>query len=157
MNENVNDAVQAASRQNPSGRSGAGKNGRGRYLNQEKTQARRRRKKKSSVKYAVLAVLLIAAVLLVLLRGCVGGDILKGQWSIDTVTSYSFDGRGNGSLILPEKEYAFRYELEGDSLSIDFENEAARDFQYTCILEGDTLTLTGGEGDDDVVYVLTRQ
>lgn len=157
MNEKKIVAAQGVPRRSDSGRGPSGGSRRGKYLNQEKTQGRRRRKKQSPVKHVVLAVLLILAAVLLVLRGCTGGDVLKGQWSIDTVTSYSFDGRGGGALILPEKEYAFRYVLEGDDLSIDFENESARDFRYTCKLEGDTLTLTGGEGNDDVTYVLTRQ
>ncbi len=63
------------------------------------------------------------------------------------MTYYSFDGDGNGLLELPENSYAFTYSINGNVLSIDFENENIRDFTYDFKVNGKKLTLVGGEGD----------
>lgn len=82
-------------------------------------------------------------------------DAVKGMWFYDAVTVYSFNGRGNGELILPTAQYAFTYTLEDDTLHIDFENENVRDAVYTYAIEDESLILTGTGG--AVQFHLTRQ
>ena len=49
-------------------------------------------------------------------------------------------------MILTSATYDFSYQVKDDQLFIDFSNEAARDCTYTFSVNGNTLTLTGGEG-----------
>lgn len=101
---------------------------------------------------AVIAVLLLAAASVMYL--CFRTDRLEGTWRYDEVTAYEFDGRGSGKLLLPDKEYAFTYKLTDSELSIDFENEAAKDAVYDYSVSGDELTMSCGEGNERVTYLL---
>lgn len=49
-------------------------------------------------------------------------------------------------------EYTFTYTAEGSILTIDFENEAARDTEYQYSIKGKTLTLERSSE----VYKLTK-
>lgn len=74
-------------------------------------------------------------------------DVLKGTWSIDGITSFWFDGRGEGTMILPSSEYSFHYEIDGTMLQIDFEDEYTTDAVYEFQIEKETLLLTvSGDG-----------
>ena len=101
----------------------------------------------------LFAAALVLLVIVLLVSG--NKDELKGQWRIDEITAYRFDGDGNGALVLPEQEFVFRYTVHEDQLTIDFVSESARDFVYSYQIHGKKLTLTGGEGNDVVEYILS--
>lgn len=69
-------------------------------------------------------------------------DMLNGAWTYDGVTTYAFDGKGNGSLILDSASYPFTYVLDESTISIVFENEAVSDIEYAVEVVNDTLLLT---------------
>lgn len=69
-------------------------------------------------------------------------DELQGTWTYDNVTSYAFDGKGEGSLIVDSASYPFTYRLEEDTLSIVFENSAAENATYIYEIQEDVLMLT---------------
>ena len=127
----------------------------GRYLQKEKgnTAAGKKRKRLWIRTAAVLGLLLLAGAVLYV---CLRPDKLEGTWRYDEVTAYQFDGRGSGSLVLPDTEYPFSYRLTGGKLQIDFESEAARDAAYDYTVTGSELTLSRGEGEEGVTYVLRR-
>lgn len=83
-------------------------------------------------------------------------DVLVGIWYCDEVTAYQFDGKGDGKLILPDKEYPFSYEIKDETLSINFESSDARDSIYTFSVEGNQLTLTRTESNGGQTYTLTK-
>ncbi|WP_031553544.1 DUF5640 domain-containing protein [Oribacterium sp. FC2011] len=49
---------------------------------------------------------------------------LTGDWSLDDVTRYSFKENGKGTLILPRHKYNFRYTIDAETLTLDFENDS---------------------------------
>lgn len=104
---------------------------------------------------ALAAVLLVGA--LVALFAPSKTDVLKGTWNLDGVTVYQFNGKGTGSLNLPESSYAFTYKIQGNTLAIDFKDETAQDKTYTFTAEKNKLTLTGSAAEGAKVFVLTKQ
>ena len=134
----------------PRASTSAGKGGR--YAREAQRKAARR---KQNLLVVLTAVLLLMLVVLL----CMGGkkDGLKGQWRIDEITAYRFDGKGKGALILPEQEFSFRYTAKEDQLYIDFNSESVRDFTYTYEISGRKLLLIGGEGKELAEYVLMKE
>lgn len=100
--------------------------------------------------------LIITVAALLFFKLCFNKYSLSGRWDLDGVRYYSFNGDGNGLLELPENSYAFTYSINGDVLSIDFENENIRDFTYDFKVNGKKLTLVGGEGDKKISYDLSK-
>lgn len=93
---------------------------------------------------AALAVIIVGIILLA--KGCSGGaDALAGTWEFDGTTTYSFDGSGSGAMELPSISYDFTYTIDGNKLMIDYANESVRDSEYEFTVDGNTLTLIGGE------------
>ena len=70
---------------------------------------------------------------------------LLGTWAADEYTSLRFDEDGQGSMLLPESEYEFRYVLEDNKLTLDFASSRAKDAEYTVSIDEDSMKLTGGE------------
>ncbi len=110
--------------------------------------------KKSSRKIGTI-VLSIAAVLflvigvLLILKGLRKPSVrssIKGIWSYDEVTVYTFDGESHGNLTLPLNTFEFSYIAEEGVLSIDFADESVEDREYSYTLSGDVLILTGADG-----------
>ena len=104
---------------------------------------------------AALAVIIVGIILLA--KGCSGGtDALAGTWEFDGTTTYSFDGSGSGAMELPSISYDFTYTIDGNKLMIDYANESVRDSEYEFTVDGNTLTLIGGEGTVGGTYELKR-
>ncbi len=59
-------------------------------------------------------------------------------------TSLKFDEDGQGSMLLPESEYAFRYVLEDDKLTLHFASSRAKDVSYIVSVCDNSMKLTGG-------------
>lgn len=60
-------------------------------------------------------------------------------------------------MVLPSAEYKFSYSVTDNILHIDFKYEGAKDAQYTFCVDGDTLTLEGGNATTQGIYVLTKR
>lgn len=105
----------------------------------------------------VLAAVAVITVSVFLLLNYFGGDSLRGRWDLDGVTVYRFDGRGGGSLELPENSYPFSYKIGEGGLEIDFESENARDVTYAFTVEGKKLTLVKLEKNREITYELTKK
>ena len=72
-------------------------------------------------------------------------DPLKGVWSLDDVTIYSFNGKGHGTLSLPLNSYEFDYVLEDNVLKIDFTDADAIDRSYIFTVTEEELILTDSD------------
>ena len=85
-------------------------------------------------------------------------NTLNGTYSYDKNTKYVFNGKGKGSLNIQEGEYKYTYTIDGSKLPIDFKNADLYDATYEYQIDGDTLTLVGGEGTASVgtKYILTK-
>lgn len=123
---------------------------------QIENRKKRYKRKKRQQQFILVVAVLFVVILVVVLRICFKSDKLEGTWHYDSVTSYQFDGKGGGKLILPEKEYPFSYKVSKDEVSIDFESEAARDCSYVFSTKGNQLTLASGREEDSVIYILTK-
>ena len=86
-----------------------------------------------------------------------GTDALAGTWEFDGTTTYSFDGSGSSAMELPSISYDFTYTIDGNKLMIDYANESVRDSEYELTVDGNTLTLIGGEGTVGGTYELKRR
>ena len=60
------------------------------------------------------------------------------------------------ALELPSISYDFTYTIDGNKLMIDYANESVRDSEYEFTVDGNTLTLIGGEGTVGGTYELKR-
>lgn len=73
-------------------------------------------------------------------------------------TEYEFDGRGSGCLhVEGTYHYAYTYKIRRETLRINYKADEVHDAVYTFSLDGDTLTLTGGEGTAGGTYELQRK
>lgn len=105
---------------------------------------------------SVLLIVIIVAIILIV-KGCSGAtDALAGTWDLDSNTTYEFDGKGSGAMLLTIADYDFTYEIKDNQLYIDFVNESAHDATYEFSVKGDTLILIGGEGTIGGTYELTK-
>ena len=60
-------------------------------------------------------------------------------------------------MVLPSAEYKFTYTIKDNTLNIDFDYEAAKDAKYTFVIDGDILTLEGGNATNQGIYVLHKK
>ena len=122
-----------------------------------KLRVKRLRKQKQRQRllfaFGVMAVLLILVVIVLI---CLPKSPLVGKWDMDSVTTYEFGRNGKGAMVLPNAEYAFSYTARDGVLQIDFHFEGAKDAEYQFRLEGDTLTLEGGNLTVQGTYVLHK-
>lgn len=101
----------------------------------------------------VAATALIVAGVFLIVKGLIPTDPLKGSWSYDEVTIYTFDGGGHGSLVLPLNTYEYTYKTENEVLLLDFADDAVEDKEYSYQLSEGVLTLTGSDG---AVYIFKK-
>lgn len=118
---------------------------------------RRQRRKQHRLILCAAALLVLILLIVVFVKGCSGSDQLTGTWDYDGNTTYQFDGKGSGAMLLTSATYDFSYQVKDAQLFIDFSNEAVRDCTYTFSVNDNTLTLTGGEGTVGGTYELHRQ
>lgn len=72
--------------------------------------------------------------------------VLNGTYVYNEDTKYNFDGKGKGSMQFRTDEYEYTYLVDGETLKLDFVDEGNVDATYNFKIEGNTLTLIGGEG-----------
>lgn len=137
----------------------------GRYLSPKRMSAKKRkaRQRKIAVVFA-LALVVVVLVIVLICKGCAGGSNdnadLSGVWHYDQYTEYEFDGKGKGCMCLDDSNhYEFTYKAEDGTLYLDFALDYVTDCQYTYTVNGDKLTLIGGEGTAEIgkVYELTKE
>ena len=134
----------------------------GQYLSESERMAQRNKKKQKQRRMlfggAAAVLIVIVVVIVLIVKGCSGRtDVLAGTWDFDGTTTYSFDGEGSGAMVLPSISYDFTYTIDGNKLVIDYINESVQDSPYEFAVDGDILTMVGGEGTVGGTYKLTRQ
>lgn len=82
---------------------------------------------------------------------------LYGTWTLDGAADYRFEEDGTGALLMPQTVYSYTYTVKGDTLRIDFESDSIHDSAYTITVDGNTLTMVGGEGTAGGTYTLTKK
>lgn len=110
-----------------------------------------KQKKKPFLWWIVAAAMVVLSLIVIPLffkEGVIGGDVLKGTWSLDGTTVYQFEGNGKGAMILPNKAYSFSYIVNEEEMtvSIDFEHKKAKDATYSYQVGDDKLVLSGVGG-----------
>ena len=133
----------------------------GQYLSESERMAQRNKKKQKQRRMlfggAAAVLIVIVVVIVLIVKGCSGRtDVLAGTWDFDGTTTYSFDGEGSGAMVLPSISYDFTYTIGGNKLVIDYINESVHDSPYEFAVDGDILTMVGGEGKVGGTYKLTR-
>lgn len=134
----------------------------GQYLSESERMAQRNKKKQKQRRMlfggAAAVLIVIVVVIVLIVKGCFGRtDALAGTWDFDGTTTYVFDGNGTGVMALPSISYDFTYTIDGNKLVIDYINESVHDSPYEFAVDGDILTMVGGEGKVGGTYKLTRQ
>ena len=82
---------------------------------------------------------------------------LEGTFVYNENVKYEFQSNGKGAMYDTNIKYGYTYTIENQNIMLDFENEAIHDATYTYQLEGDTLTLIGGEGTIGGEYILKKE
>ena len=134
----------------------------GQYLSESERMAQRNKKKQKQRRMlfggAAAVLIVIVVVIVLIVKGCFGRtDALAGTWDFDGTMTYVFDGNGTGAMVLPSISYDFTYTIDGNKLVIDYINESVHDSPYEFAVDGDILTMVGGEGTVGGTYKLTRQ
>ena len=130
----------------------------GRYLSFDKRKAHQR---SAVIIFTIVLALLILAI--VLLSKVFSNKNTKtelvGVWRYDQYTEYEFIDSSRGCMCLDSTtHYEFTYKTKENILYIDFSLDYVTDCQYTYALDGDKLTLIGGEGTAEIgkVYELSK-
>lgn len=121
-----------------------------------KAKRLRKQKRRKQLLFSIAILLAFFIVLSVTLVIIHQKNPLEGKWYMDEVTAYEFYDDGKGAMVLPSAEYEFTYSITDNNLSIDFNYEGAKDAQYIFTIEGNTLTLEGGNTTTQGTYVLSK-
>ncbi len=81
---------------------------------------------------------------------------LAGTWTVDGVTTYQFEADGSGSMILPKHTYSFKFTVEDDLLSLQFENSRIGKADFSFAMIGDILKLEREEEAGTAEFTLQR-
>ena len=82
---------------------------------------------------------------------------LTGDWSLDDVTRYSFKENGKGTLILPRHKYNFRYTIDSETLTLDFENDTIDTVTFNYSMVDGNLLLERHEEFGSSYYELHKE
>ena len=103
---------------------------------------------KKKIIVMIVLILIVVCAIIALLLGLrkTPKTSLIGTWTTDGVTIYKFNKDNTGNLIVSLKEYQFTYEIDKNTLKIDFKNEKSEDSEYTYTFEDNKLILEGDNG-----------
>lgn len=129
---------------------------------EEMLERRRRRRKKRRIQQGIVGggvltvIVIIVLAIILLTKGCSAENDLIGKWDNEGILNYQFNDDGTGALLFPTESYEFTYKIRRNSVSIDYENEELKDVTFTFEINGEKLTLVGGENSIGGTYELTR-
>ena len=111
---------------------------------------------------SLLGLLFVVIFIVLICKGCTGGkkdlSVLQGTWYYDQYTKYEFDGKGNGCMCIDKtNHYDFTYDINGNTLKVDYALDYVIDNEYTSSIDDEKLNLAGGNGtvEPGKVYELT--
>lgn len=84
-------------------------------------------------------------------------DVLQGTWRYDEHTTYEFDGKRRGCMDLTTIRVEFTYKVKKDVVILNFADDNLSDCVYEFHVNGDELTLEGGEGTSGGIYKLHKE
>ena len=84
-------------------------------------------------------------------------NTLKGTYRYTNLIKYVFGENNKGAMCNEDELYEFSYNVNGDTLKIDFVNDSIRDATYKFSTENDVLTLIGEEGTTGGKYLLKKE
>lgn len=134
-----------------------------RYNARIAARRRRQRQRRMILIGLVVVIAVIAVVSIILFKPSdtkndpISADALNGTWVYDQYTKYEFDGYGKGCMCLENTHYEYSYKINGNTLSMDFENEAVHDCSYIFAVNEGQLTIVGGEGTSGGTYKLNKE
>lgn len=80
-----------------------------------------------------------------------------GSWAYEDGTIYEFNNDMTGGLYAGDYKYTYTFSLNGNYISIDYDNEEVHDAKYTFEIVDGRLKLIGGEGTAGGSYLLERK
>ena len=111
--------------------------------------------KKNLVVMVCLLIIVLIGLIFVIKALTRNKNELVGMWTTDGNTVYQFDEDYTGKLIVPLSEYKFTYKVDGDKLTIDFENnEKSTDVDCNYSIKDGKLILENFNGN---TYTFTRK
>ena len=111
-------------------------------MENERTRQNRRKGNKAKLVFALILIIIIGFIIFSVIKNN-KKDELEGNWTVDGITNYEFDGKGNGKLKVPSNEYKFTYVLQNNKIYIDYESDKATDSDYEYSLDNNKLELKG--------------
>ena len=110
----------------------------------ESNKSRHNKRKRNIAKFifVLVFIIIIGFIIFSVIKGN-KKDGLEGTWTVDGITNYEFDGKGNGKLKVPTNEYKFTYVLQNNKIYMDYESDKATDSDYEYSLENGKLELKG--------------
>ena len=82
---------------------------------------------------------------------------LKGTYIYNENVKYEFKEDGKGAMYDSDTKFEFTYTINDNKLEIDFTLDALHDASYNYTIDGDILTLVGGEGTTGGEYKLQKE
>lgn len=124
----------------------------------QRPAAQRNRRRHGQYVNRLLCLLIVAIVVLAaIVVFATLKNPLVGVWRMDEVTVYEFYRNGEGAMVLPSAEYEFTYSVADGTLRIDFVFEGAKDAEYTFSVDGNVLTLCGGNATNQDTYIMHKE
>ena len=127
------------------------------YISRTKYSKIKSRQKKRIILLCICAAAVITFVTVLFLLPNTNPRVVEGVWVYDQHTKYEFDGSGSGCMCLENLHYEYAYKITNDKLILDFEDDAVHDCTYSFEMDGNTLTLVGGEGTVGGTYRLKKE
>ncbi len=127
------------------------------YHSDKKRAARWKNRRNRKALLSVSVIIIAIVVIVICFSKKTDNNELIGKWSYNQYTAYEFSVNGHGYLCVDDVRYEYKYAISQQTLKLDFVEDIVKDCEYTFAIEGNLLTLIGGEGTDQGTYTLTRQ
>ncbi len=102
--------------------------------------------KVNKVKVIALLLVLFIFILSIIILVNKKSNPVVGKWKTDKGTIYQFDKDYTGKLIVSTGEYKYKYEIDDNIITVDFENESSIDTKFKYKIEDSKLILENDNG-----------
>ena len=111
----------------------------------EERKRKQEQRKRLRLMIDISAIILVVLLAVLLFFHFGGKDDLAGTWGAND-TFFEFNGKGKGVWIQGDEIEKYTYEINRDTVSVDFKRENVRDLTYTFSIEDGKLTLIDSAG-----------